>query len=101
MIETMVECSVRMLILVVSLAVVFPAEAVWTQTAGPNEMGVSKGHLHWIVSDVDAARKFGIAMAIVPVEFGQEHAVRSLVNYFGFSVPSAKSAPAKEEFYEC
>jgi catechol 2,3-dioxygenase-like lactoylglutathione lyase family enzyme len=103
----------RALILVLSFATVFPTGAVCAQTAGPNETGVSMGHLHLIVSDVDAAQKFWIAMGATPVKFGQGQAMKfpgvlillrkgepsagtmgSVVNHFAFGVPSVKEALA-------
>jgi catechol 2,3-dioxygenase-like lactoylglutathione lyase family enzyme len=106
--------SIRTLILLLGLAAVFPSGAVCAQTAAPNETGVSMGHLHLMVSDVDAAQKFWIAMGATSVKFGQGQALKfpgvlillrkgepsggtvgSVVNHFGFGVPNSKEALAK------
>jgi hypothetical protein len=41
--------------------------AVWAQLAPPNEQGVTMGHWHAIVRDVDAAKKFWALFGATPL----------------------------------
>jgi catechol 2,3-dioxygenase-like lactoylglutathione lyase family enzyme len=59
--------SIRNLIFLFMLLALYPARASWAQIAPPNESGVSMGHLHFHVKDVDAYRKMFITMGGVPI----------------------------------
>jgi catechol 2,3-dioxygenase-like lactoylglutathione lyase family enzyme len=106
--------SMRALILVLTFATLFSTAPVWAQTASPNDIGVSMGHVHLIVADVDAAQKFWITMGAKPVTFGPGQAMKfpgafillrkgepsagtvgSVVNHFAFNVPNSKDALTK------
>jgi catechol 2,3-dioxygenase-like lactoylglutathione lyase family enzyme len=84
------------------------------QLAAPNEMGVSMGHVHLFVQDVDAAKKFWIAVGATPIKFGPNEGMKfpgvlilvrkgeptggtvgSVINHFGFNVPNVPEALAK------
>jgi catechol 2,3-dioxygenase-like lactoylglutathione lyase family enzyme len=84
------------------------------QLAAPNEMGVSMGHVHLFVQDVDAAKKFWIAVGATPIKFGPNEGMKfpgvlilvrkgepsggtvgSVINHFGFNVPNVPEAMAK------
>ena len=60
----------KKLILILGLAMLIPARASWAQVAAPNRCGVSMGHVHLMVQDVDAAKKFWTAMGGVPGKLG-------------------------------
>jgi len=80
----------------------------WAQLDPPNSMGVSMGHLHYNVKDIDVNRKFWIAMGAKPVMMGGTREVLrfsgvmvlltkaestggtegSVVNHVGFRVPN-------------
>ena len=103
----------KRLILTLSLAVLLPLAASWAITPAPNAAGVSNGHLHLNVRDVDANTKFFAALGGAPlkdqpgvVEFPdvvvrlrqQEPtgaSVGSVVNHVGFLVPNVPQYMAK------
>src|SRR6202049_4810384 len=60
----------KKLILILGLAMLIPARASWAQVAAPNDAGVSMGHVHFMVQDVEAAKKFWSAMGGVPSKLG-------------------------------
>jgi catechol 2,3-dioxygenase-like lactoylglutathione lyase family enzyme len=59
---------VKGLIGVLSLVVFWPAGASWGQVLPPNEAGVSMGHLHTIVRDVETTKKFWVLLGGVPIK---------------------------------
>jgi catechol 2,3-dioxygenase-like lactoylglutathione lyase family enzyme len=84
------------------------------QLAAPNEMGVSMGHVHLFVQDVDAAKKFWIAVGGTSFKFGPNEGAKfpgvlilvrkgepaggtvgSVINHIGFNVPNVPDALAK------
>jgi len=105
----------KMLILICALAPLVTASALWAQLAAPNDAGVAMGHLHLHVQDVDAAKKFWIALggtaenklgANEVVQFPgvlvllakadpTGGAVGSIVNHVGFLVPNVQQSVAK------
>lgn len=58
----------KKLILALSLVVMSPAAALWAQVLGPNEAGVAMGHLHTIVRDVEATKKFWVLLGGTPIK---------------------------------
>jgi len=95
---------------VVALAAV-PASA---QLASPNAMGVSMGHFHYVVRDVEANRKFWIEFGATPVKIGSREALKlpevfifldrgapsgvsegSVVNHIAFRLPDIPKALAR------
>jgi len=104
----------KKLILILGLAMLIPARASWAQVAAPNDTGVSMGHVHLIVQDVDAAKKFWTAMGGVPGKLGMNDvykfpgvlilvrkgdatapSVGSVVGHIGFHVPNTPDALAR------
>jgi len=52
-----------------------PASA-WAQLASPNKAGVSMGHLHYVVKDVEANKRFWIALGGTSIDQGGDVLVR-------------------------
>jgi 4-hydroxyphenylpyruvate dioxygenase-like putative hemolysin len=52
----------RELLSIVGLLLLWPVGISWTQLAPPNQTGVAMGHLHYYVRDVEANKKFWIAL---------------------------------------
>jgi len=52
-----------------------PASA-WAQLASPNKAGVSMGHLHYVVKDVEANKRFWIALGGTSIDRGGDVLVR-------------------------
>ena len=104
----------KKLILILGLAMLLPARASWAQVAAPNSAGVSMGHVHFLVQDVDAAKTFWTAMGGVPGKLGPNDvykfpgvlilvrkgdatapSVGSVVGHIGFHVPDTTAALAR------
>jgi len=102
--------KIRSLLALLTVAAV-PAVA---QLATPNDAGVAMGHLHLVVKDVEAQKKFWTMMGGVPVENGQLSLIQfpgtfvmlrqgnpaggtvgSVVNHFGFYVKNMPESIAK------
>ena len=94
---------------VLSLIALCPAGTVWAQLLPPNAAGVTMGHLHYKVRDVDANKKFWIALGATPVKIDALQALKfhtvfifldkaessggtegSVVNHVGFRVPNTR-----------
>jgi len=103
---------VKQLILTLSLAVLLPPAASWAITPPPNAAGVSNGHLHLNVRDVDANTKFFVTMGGAAtkeagvVEFPDVvvrlrkqdptgESAGSVVNHVGFLVPDVPEFMAR------
>ena len=101
--------NTRSLALLIAAAV--PALA---QLAAPNDAGVAMGHLHLVVKDIDAQKKFWSMMGGVPVQNGQLSLIEfpgtfvmlrqgdpaggtvgSVVNHFGFYVKNMQDSLAR------
>jgi catechol 2,3-dioxygenase-like lactoylglutathione lyase family enzyme len=106
----------RKLISVLSFIVLWPLGAAWAQLSPPNSLGVSMGHLHYNVRDVEANKKFWIALGATPVMMGAREVLKfpdvmillsqaessggtegSVVNHVGFRVPNVNQFMAKME----
>jgi catechol 2,3-dioxygenase-like lactoylglutathione lyase family enzyme len=104
----------RKLILVLGLAMLIPIRASWAQVAAPNSAGVSMGHVHFIVQDVEASKAFWTAMGGIPEKLGPNDvfkfpgvlillrkgdatapSVGSVVGHIGFHVPDTTAALAR------
>ena len=104
----------RRLILILSLATLWLLPASWAQVTAPNEAGVSMGHAHLNVRDIEAHKKFWIALGGIPVKLGTIEGMKfpnglvflrqaepsggsvgSVVNHIGFFVPNVEEALAK------
>ena len=102
------------LILFLALAILVPARASWAQLAGPNDAGVSMGHVHFLVPDVEPWKKFWTAMGGTPTKLGANDAFKfpgvliilrkadntggsigTIVNHIGFHVPNTMEAMAR------
>jgi catechol 2,3-dioxygenase-like lactoylglutathione lyase family enzyme len=103
---------VKQLTLTLSFAVLLLPATSWTITPLPNAAGVSNGHLHLNVRDVDANTKFFVAMGGAAtkeagvVEFPEVvvrlrkqdptgESVGSVVNHVGFLVPNVAEYMAR------
>jgi catechol 2,3-dioxygenase-like lactoylglutathione lyase family enzyme len=103
-----------MMMFVLGLAAILLPGVSRAQLAGPNDTGVSMGHVHLFVQDVDAAKKFWIAVGGTPFKFGPNEGTKfpgvlilvrkgepaggtvgSVINHIGFNVPNVPEALAK------
>lgn len=66
----------KRLVVILSLIVLWPGSALRAQLSAPNEMGVSMGHLHYVVRDVEANRKFWIELGATPVKVGEREVLK-------------------------
>jgi catechol 2,3-dioxygenase-like lactoylglutathione lyase family enzyme len=99
---------------VLGLLAVLPTRAAWAQLAAPNDAGITMGHVHLMVQDVEAGKKFWTAMGGAPGKLGQNEvfkfpgvlillrrsdataaAVGSVVGHIGFHVPNTTEALAR------
>ena len=104
----------KRLISVLSLVVLWPLAASWAQLYPPNEAGVSLGHWHTIVRDMEATKKFWIAVGGTPIKIDDTEVMKfpgvfifltpgtpsggsdgTVVNHVGIEVPNRKDALAK------
>jgi catechol 2,3-dioxygenase-like lactoylglutathione lyase family enzyme len=105
----------KKLILLLSLALLIPARPSQAQVVAGNEAGVSMGHVHYLVPDVEPWAKFWTAMGGVPVKLGPNEgfkfpgvlilvrksdtnsgpSVGSVVGHIGFHVPDTNAAMAR------
>jgi catechol 2,3-dioxygenase-like lactoylglutathione lyase family enzyme len=102
------------LISIFNLAALLPFAAAWTQAAGSDESLVSMGHLHLIVRDVEASKKFWTALGATPLAVGAIEAAKfpgarvlfrkgdpsggalgSVVNHVAFIVPNVQQSMQK------
>lgn len=101
-------------LLVVNLVFLFPAITSWAQQSPAKDAGVSMGHLHYNVRDVEANKKFWITLGAKPVMIGKIEALKfpnvlivlkqaassggtegSVINHVGFRVPNVLQTQAK------
>ena len=99
------------LALALALVVLGPLAPIRAQLASPNAMGVSMGHLHYVVRDVEANRKFWVDFGATPVKIGDRDALKlpevfifldrgastggtegSVVNHVAFRLPDIPKA---------
>src|SRR5712692_452436 len=104
----------RKLIPVLSFIVLLSGGAVWAQLLHPNGAGVTMGHLHYKVRDVEANKKFWIALGATPVKIDTREVLKfngvlifldksessggtegSVVNHVGFRVPNTRESLAR------
>jgi catechol 2,3-dioxygenase-like lactoylglutathione lyase family enzyme len=97
--------TARLLIVLATLALMVRPAPAAAQLAAPNSMGVSMGHVHLVVRDLDATRRFLVALSGVPMKNGTLEIVQfpgtyvnlrqgepmggsvgTTVNHFGFLV---------------
>ena len=58
------------------LLALLTATSAFAQLASPNKAGVSMGHLHYVVKDVEANKRFWIALGGTPIDRGSDVLVR-------------------------
>jgi catechol 2,3-dioxygenase-like lactoylglutathione lyase family enzyme len=80
----------RKLILALICAVLAPMSTARAQLFAPNAAGVSMGHLHYFVRDVDKNRKFWISFGATPVMLG----TREVLRFPGVTVLLTKGEPS-------
>lgn len=93
---------------------VFCTTSLWAQLAAPNEAGVTMGHIHLHVRDVEAHKKFWLTLGASPAKYAQTEVMKfpdvlvflakaepsggsagSIVNHVGFRVPDGPASLAK------
>jgi len=60
----------RALLAALSLTLLWPAGGSWAQLASPNTTGVTMGHVHYYVQDVEAQKRFWTALGATPIKVG-------------------------------
>ncbi len=99
---------------VLTLIVLLPPAPVGAQLASPNAAGVSMGHLHYVVRDVEAHRKFWMDFGATSVQLGNREVLKlpdvfifldrgetsggtegSVVNHVAFRLPEIPKALAR------
>jgi len=61
--------------LALAFVLMSPVPSAWAQLSPPNAAGVAMGHLHYVVRDVDANRRFWEALGGTSRDTGQSHVV--------------------------
>lgn len=102
----------KRLISVTSLLVLSLVGTVGAQLAAPNAMGVSLGHIHYHVRDVEAYKKFWMALGAQPTKLGTTDVMKlqdvliflsqgeasagaSIISHVAFRVPSLAKLDAQ------
>jgi catechol 2,3-dioxygenase-like lactoylglutathione lyase family enzyme len=104
----------KKIVFIFSLLALLPVRASGAKLPGPNDAGVSMGHVHLVVQDLETAEKFWISVGATPVKFGANEVMKfpgalillrkgepaggtvgSVINHIGFNVPNAQEAMAK------
>jgi catechol 2,3-dioxygenase-like lactoylglutathione lyase family enzyme len=102
------------LIVSAGLVVVMGASRPGAQTAPPNALGVSIGHMHLVVRNIEASKKLWMAMGAMPAKLGPNEVMKfpgmlvllrqgepaggsvgSVVNDIGFKVANIQESLAK------
>jgi predicted enzyme related to lactoylglutathione lyase len=58
----------REVLAILGLVLLWPVATTWAQLASPNQAGVAMGHLHYRVRDVEANKKFWMALGGTPAK---------------------------------
>src|SRR6202521_504870 len=103
----------KILLSILSLAVatLVPLGVSRAQLAVPNETGATMGHVHLVMEDVEAGKKFLLAMGATPSKLGANEVMKfpgvlillrkgepsggsvgSVVNHIGFYVPNVQES---------
>jgi catechol 2,3-dioxygenase-like lactoylglutathione lyase family enzyme len=106
----------KKLLSILSLAVasLIPMGVSRAQLAAPNDTGVTMGHVHLVVQDLEAGKKFWLAMGATPTKLGANEVMKfpgvlillrkgepsggsvgSVVNHIGFYVPNVPESVTK------
>ena len=108
------ERSVRRVLPVLSIAVLWPLAISWAQLQPPNGVGVTLGHFHTVVRDVAATKRFWTSLGGSAITVDGTDVMKfpgvfifltkgepsggsygSVVNHVGFMVPNDEEAIAK------
>ena len=109
--------TVKKLISILSVAVLWVVVPSWAQLSSPNDAGVAMGHLHLNSQDVEASKKFWTELGGTPMNKGPYTIMKfpgvlvflnlaaptpstggsegSVVNHVGFNVPNVQASLAK------
>ena len=98
----------------IAVAALVPLGVSRAQLAAPNETGVTMGHVHLVMQDVEAGKKFWLAMGATPSKLGANEVMKfpgvlillrkgepsggsvgSVVNHIGFYVPNVQESVTK------
>ncbi len=101
-------------IFILAVTTLIPAGVSRAQLAAPNETGVTMGHVHLVVQDLEAGKKFWLAMGGTPTKLGANEVIKfpgvliflrkgepaggsvgSVVNHIGFYVPNVPESVTK------
>ena len=101
-------------IFILAVTTLIPAGVSRAQLAAPNETGVTMGHVHLVVQDLEAGKKFWLAMGGTPTKLGANEVIKfpgvliflrkgepaggsvgSVVNHIGFYVPNVQESVTK------
>ncbi len=101
-------------ILTLAGATLIPMGVSRAQLAAPNETGVTMGHVHLFMQDLEAGKKFWLAMGATPTKLGSLEVMKfpgvlivlgkgepsggsvgSVVNHIGFYVPDVQESVTK------
>src|SRR6266849_7242803 len=101
-------------IFILAVTTLIPASVSRAQLAAPNETGVTMGHVHLVVQDLEAGKKFWLAMGATPMKLGANEVMKfpgvfillrkgepsggsvgSVVNHIGFYVPNVPESVTK------
>jgi hypothetical protein len=62
--------------MLVTVLLAAPGDDALAQLSAPNAAGVAMGHLHYLVRDVEANKRFWVALGGTPTQFGTGEAIR-------------------------
>src|SRR6202171_2344171 len=98
----------------IAVATLMPLRVSRAQLAAPNETGVTMGHVHLVLEDVEAGKTFWLAMGATPSKVGANEVMKfpgvlillrkgepsggsvgSVVNHIGFYVPNVQESVTK------
>src|ERR1700737_379322 len=98
----------------IAVATLMPLRVSRAQLAAPNETGVTMGHVHLVLQDVEAGKTFWLAMGATPSKLGANEVMKfpgvllilrkgepsggsvgSVVNHIGFYVPNVQESVTK------
>jgi catechol 2,3-dioxygenase-like lactoylglutathione lyase family enzyme len=108
--------KIMWIVAALGLVAILPTTTAWAQLADPGSVGVAMGHVHLAVQDIEATKKFWIAVGGTPAsKLGANEVVKfpgvlilirkamdppagtvgSVVNHIGFLVPNVAATRAK------
>jgi catechol 2,3-dioxygenase-like lactoylglutathione lyase family enzyme len=66
----------RLLLPLAGLALLWPVSFSWAQLSSPNKAGVSMGHVHYHVRDIEEHKKFWIGLGAQPIKVGDAEVMK-------------------------